>query len=90
MATIIQEVLPLVSHNCNFAGDGVVKGSIAGIATSTAAQKMWLVSQALGDIAFAYPYSIILIEIQVRCFSFKLHLNILKENSKLRTDLITI
>ncbi|KAG5550927.1 hypothetical protein RHGRI_009373 [Rhododendron griersonianum] len=45
-------------------GDGVVKGSIAGIATSTAAQKMWLVSQALGDIAFAYPYSIILIEIQ--------------------------
>ncbi|KAF7145225.1 hypothetical protein RHSIM_Rhsim04G0008800 [Rhododendron simsii] len=45
-------------------GDGVVKGSIAGISTSTAAQKMWLVSQALGDIAFAYPYSIILIEIQ--------------------------
>ncbi|KAL6975130.1 hypothetical protein U1Q18_023925 [Sarracenia purpurea var. burkii] len=45
-------------------GNGVIKGNILGISTSTAAQKMWLVSQALGDIAFAYPYSIILIEIQ--------------------------
>ncbi|XP_052207862.1 probable amino acid permease 7 [Diospyros lotus] len=45
-------------------GDGVIKGSIAGISTSTAAQKVWLVCQALGDILFAYPYNIILIEIQ--------------------------
>ncbi|XVE80631.1 hypothetical protein DITRI_Ditri14bG0154800 [Diplodiscus trichospermus] len=45
-------------------GNGFIKGSIGGISTSTAAEKVWLVSQALGDIAFAYPYSLILIEIQ--------------------------
>lgn len=32
---------------------------------ATPAQKVWRVSQALGDIAFAYPYSIILLEIEV-------------------------
>lgn len=47
------------------AGNGVIKGSIKGISTSTTPQKLWLVFQALGDIAFSYPYSIILIEIQV-------------------------
>ncbi|XVE80632.1 hypothetical protein DITRI_Ditri14bG0154900 [Diplodiscus trichospermus] len=45
-------------------GNGFAKGSIQGISTSTTAQKVWLVSQALGDVAFAYPYSLILIEIQ--------------------------
>ncbi|KAK9269492.1 hypothetical protein L1049_001267 [Liquidambar formosana] len=45
-------------------GDGYIKGGIGGISTSSAADKAWLVSQALGDIAFAYPYSLILIEIQ--------------------------
>ncbi|XP_048329922.2 probable amino acid permease 7 isoform X1 [Ziziphus jujuba] len=45
-------------------GNVYIKGSIAGISTSTAAEKTLLVSQALGDILFAYPYSIILIEIQ--------------------------
>lgn len=49
----------------NIAGDGYVKGSIGGISSSSAAEKVWLVSQAIGDIAFAYPYSLILIEIQV-------------------------
>jgi hypothetical protein len=49
----------------NIAGDGYVKCSIGGISSSSAAEKVWLVSQALGDIAFAYPYSLILIEIQV-------------------------
>ena len=51
----------------NFAGDGYVKGSIGGISTSSAADKVWLVSQALGlgGIAFANPYPLILIEIQV-------------------------
>jgi hypothetical protein len=33
----------------------------------TSAQKIWLAFQALGDIAFAYSYSMILIEIQVSC-----------------------
>ncbi|OMP06979.1 Amino acid transporter, transmembrane [Corchorus olitorius] len=45
-------------------GNGYVKGSIRGISTYSSAEKVWLVSQALGDIAFAYPYSLILIEIQ--------------------------
>ncbi|THG18278.1 hypothetical protein TEA_003784 [Camellia sinensis var. sinensis] len=45
-------------------GDRVIKGNITGVSTSTTLGKVWLVSQALGDIAFAYPYSIILIEIQ--------------------------
>jgi hypothetical protein len=31
----------------------------------TSAEKIWLAFQALGDIAFAYSYSMILIEIQV-------------------------
>ncbi|KAK3198976.1 hypothetical protein Dsin_022391 [Dipteronia sinensis] len=44
--------------------NGFVQGSLTGIRTSSAVEKMWLVSQALGDIAFAYPYSLILIEIQ--------------------------
>ncbi|KAF8409808.1 hypothetical protein HHK36_005887 [Tetracentron sinense] len=45
-------------------GDGRIKGSIGGIPTATTAKKVWKVSQALGDIAFAYPYSLILLEIQ--------------------------
>ncbi|KAM7495677.1 hypothetical protein LguiB_030286 [Lonicera macranthoides] len=45
-------------------GDGEMKGSIRGVPTDTTAQKIWLISQALGDIAFVYPYSLILLEIQ--------------------------
>ncbi|KAK4491811.1 hypothetical protein RD792_002587 [Penstemon davidsonii] len=45
-------------------GNGVIEGSIYGVSTSTGFQKMWLVSQAIGDIAFAYPYSMIVLEIQ--------------------------
>uniref|UniRef100_A0A5B7BVW1 Amino acid transporter transmembrane domain-containing protein n=1 Tax=Davidia involucrata TaxID=16924 RepID=A0A5B7BVW1_DAVIN len=45
--------------------NGEIKGSIVGVPADSLAQKLWLVFQALGDIAFAYPYSIILLEIQV-------------------------
>ncbi|KAK7377438.1 hypothetical protein VNO80_02863 [Phaseolus coccineus] len=47
-------------------GNGVVKGSLTGvtIGTVTATQKIWRTFQALGNIAFAYSYSMILIEIQ--------------------------
>ncbi|KAK9145592.1 hypothetical protein Sjap_005495 [Stephania japonica] len=45
-------------------GNGWIKGSITGTPIKTTTQKVWKVSQALGDIAFAYPYSIILLEIQ--------------------------
>ncbi|RVW25242.1 Amino acid permease 2 [Vitis vinifera] len=45
---------------------GGFKGSLTGISigTVTQTQKIWRSFQALGDIAFAYSYSIILIEIQ--------------------------
>ncbi|KAL5981319.1 hypothetical protein ACLOJK_015374 [Asimina triloba] len=46
------------------AGNGTIKGSISGVPASSSMGKLWKVSQALGDIAFAYPYSIILLEIQ--------------------------
>lgn len=44
--------------------NGRIKGSITGVPASSTANKLWLIFQALGDIAFAYPYSIILLEIQ--------------------------
>ncbi|XP_010428816.1 PREDICTED: amino acid permease 3 [Camelina sativa] len=46
--------------------NGKVKGSLTGISigTVTETQKIWRTFQALGNIAFAYSYSIILIEIQ--------------------------
>ncbi|KAL8473406.1 hypothetical protein ACS0TY_030300 [Phlomoides rotata] len=45
---------------------GSIKGSLTGISigTVTQTQKIWRSFQALGDIAFAYSFSIILIEIQ--------------------------
>ncbi|KAJ8762903.1 hypothetical protein K2173_023032 [Erythroxylum novogranatense] len=48
------------------AENGKVMGSLTGISigTVTQTQKLWRSFQALGDIAFAYSYSIILIEIQ--------------------------
>lgn len=45
-------------------GTGYAQGSISGIPTPNAGQKVWLVSQALGDVAFSYPFSLILFEIQ--------------------------
>ncbi|PHU12879.1 putative amino acid permease 7 [Capsicum chinense] len=41
-----------------------IKGSIVGIPTKSASQKIWLVFQALGNVAFAYPYVVVLLEIQ--------------------------
>ncbi|KAG5547480.1 hypothetical protein RHGRI_013241 [Rhododendron griersonianum] len=41
-----------------------IKGSIGGVAADSTADKVWLVLQALGDIAFASSYSVILLEIQ--------------------------
>ncbi|KAL0301026.1 UNVERIFIED_CONTAM: putative amino acid permease 7 [Sesamum radiatum] len=43
--------------------NGEIKGSIGGVPTSTAIQKVWSISQALGDIAFAFPFSVIFLEI---------------------------
>ena len=52
------------------AENGRIKGSITGVPAANIADKLWLTFQALGDIAFAYPYSIILLEIQVSLHFF--------------------
>ncbi|XP_052177158.1 probable amino acid permease 7 [Diospyros lotus] len=44
--------------------NGVIKGSMGGNPTVSTTDKLWLVLQALGDIAYAYPYGTILFEIQ--------------------------
>lgn len=41
-----------------------IDGTVTGVTDVTKAQKVWGSFQALGDIAFAYSYSMILIEIQ--------------------------
>ncbi|KZV33204.1 putative amino acid permease 7-like [Dorcoceras hygrometricum] len=43
--------------------NGEIKGRIAGNPASTPASKVWAISQALGDIAFAFPFSLIFLEI---------------------------
>lgn len=45
-------------------GNGEIKGDISGIPTTAKVEKVWLTSQALGDIAFAYTYNVILLEIE--------------------------
>jgi hypothetical protein len=47
------------------AENGKIMGSISGVPAANVADKLWLTFQALGDIAFAYPYTIIVLEIQV-------------------------
>lgn len=44
--------------------NGRIMGSITGVQKAKVADKIWLIFQALGDISFSYPYSIILLEIQ--------------------------
>ncbi|CAI9303430.1 unnamed protein product [Lactuca saligna] len=44
--------------------NGTIAGSITGAPAASVAHKLWITFQALGDIAFAYPYAIILLEIQ--------------------------
>lgn len=50
--------------------NGIILGSIGGVPAANPAKKTWLVFQAMGDIAFAYPYSLILLEIQVTVVIF--------------------
>uniref|UniRef100_A0A7N0TZL5 Amino acid transporter transmembrane domain-containing protein n=2 Tax=Kalanchoe fedtschenkoi TaxID=63787 RepID=A0A7N0TZL5_KALFE len=44
--------------------NGTIKGSLGGVSTSSTASKLFLAFQALGDMACAYPFSIIVLEIQ--------------------------
>lgn len=51
-----------------FASHGSIKGSLLGVKIAgdvSASTKVWQSLQALGNIAFAYTYSMLLIEIQV-------------------------
>ncbi|XP_076934099.1 putative amino acid permease 7 [Bidens hawaiensis] len=45
-------------------GKGKIEGSIYGISTTSPTQKVWLVAQAIGDIAFSFNISVILLEVQ--------------------------
>nr|KYP73513.1 putative amino acid permease 7 [Cajanus cajan] len=45
--------------------NGRIMGSLTGVPASNIVDKLWLVFQAIGDIAFAYPYTVVLLEIQV-------------------------
>ncbi|CAM8882618.1 unnamed protein product [Rhodiola kirilowii] len=44
--------------------NGTIKGSIKGIETGSTSDRFFLGLQGVSDIAFAYPYSLILLEIQ--------------------------
>lgn len=58
-----------------FSENGYAKGSIEGISTSSGTEKLWLISQALGDVSFSYPFSTIMMEIQVSIYLLFLDLS---------------
>ncbi|XP_038685326.1 probable amino acid permease 7 [Tripterygium wilfordii] len=67
VAAIMSFAYSLIGFALGFAAvteNGHIKGNIWGASTSSAAEKVWLISQGLGDIAFAYPFSLVLIDIQ--------------------------
>nr|GEY01155.1 probable amino acid permease 7 [Tanacetum cinerariifolium] len=53
-----------MNHLMKTTENGKIAGSITGVPNSSVAKKLWRTFQALGDIAFAYPYTFILLEIQ--------------------------
>ncbi|XP_028101318.1 probable amino acid permease 7 [Camellia sinensis] len=60
-----------------------IMGRIGGVPAGTTTEKLWLVFQALGDVAFAYPYTIILLEIQKEKY---LKLNAMKRILRIGTS----
>ncbi|KAM0070663.1 putative amino acid transporter, transmembrane domain-containing protein [Helianthus debilis subsp. tardiflorus] len=44
--------------------NGKIEGGVYGASAVTAPAKLWLTFQAIGDVAFAYPYSLVFLEIQ--------------------------
>ncbi|XP_030511133.2 probable amino acid permease 7 isoform X1 [Cannabis sativa] len=67
MAAVMSFIYSFIGFGLGFAKvieNGTIQGSITGVPASNIANKLWSVFQALGDIAFAYPYSVILLEIQ--------------------------
>ncbi|KAL7186025.1 hypothetical protein ACSBR2_027893 [Camellia fascicularis] len=53
-----------IGVNNSLSGDGKIKGDIYGVYKTTVVEKVWVVAQAIGDIAFAFTYNIILLEIE--------------------------
>nr|CAC51423.1 amino acid permease AAP1 [Vicia faba var. minor] len=74
------------------AENGSFKGSITGVSigTVTEAQKVWGVFQSLGNIAFAYSYSQILIEIQDTIKSPPSEMKTMKQATKISIGVTTI
>ncbi|XP_076882555.1 putative amino acid permease 7 [Bidens hawaiensis] len=67
VAAIMSFAYSIIGLGLGFAkviANGEIMASIGGVPAASATDKVWLVFQGLGDIAFAYPYSIILLEIQ--------------------------
>ncbi|KAK8716370.1 hypothetical protein V6N13_043682 [Hibiscus sabdariffa] len=73
------------------AATGTFKGSLTGISigTVTQAQKIWRSLQAIGDIAFAYSFSVILIEIQDTIKSPPAEAKTMKKATKLSIAITT-
>ncbi|KAJ0781698.1 putative amino acid transporter, transmembrane domain-containing protein [Helianthus annuus] len=63
---VLVSVVAAIMSFCYFSIENGKKiaGSITGYPAVSVAHKLWLTFQALGDIAFAYPYELILLEIQ--------------------------
>lgn len=75
------------------AATGTLKGSLTGIsigAKVTQTQKLWRSFQALGDIAFAYSFSVILIEIQDTIKSPPSESKTMKKATKLSVSVTTL
>ncbi|KAJ8764985.1 hypothetical protein K2173_010455 [Erythroxylum novogranatense] len=64
--SLVGFVLGLANVMCISTKNGKLKGSVPGIQVDTQAKKVWLIFEAFGNIAYAYPYSLLLLEIQIR------------------------
>ncbi|PKI42465.1 hypothetical protein CRG98_037138 [Punica granatum] len=73
------------------AGNGEIKGSLTGVKIGeiSKVRKIWRTFQALGNIAFAYSYSLILIEIQDTVKSPPSELSIMKKASRVSIAVTT-
>ncbi|XP_057419766.1 amino acid permease 2-like isoform X2 [Lotus japonicus] len=73
------------------AENGTIKGSLTGVSigTVTKAEKVWGTFQALGDIAFAYSFSQILIEIQDTIKNPPCEAKTMKKATKISIGVIT-
>jgi len=69
------------SNLWEMAENGKIKGNLGGISANTSltqTQKVWRMLQGLGDIAFAFPYTSLVLEIQVQLSLFvRLYIRIL-------------